>query len=148
MKALVDRRHLGDHGQMTIELCVILPVAIVVAAMVVNATAFFGYCAEFDRVARNAIRVVAASPDAGQGKGEAAARIKEKISSCINAPNLVCEVSATSNGKGLDTYEAELKYWPTLFGMGIRSSVFGVSLPPLVHKSCLTVDPYSPGKLL
>ena len=44
------------------ELVAVLPVAIVVAAITVNALVFFGDCAAFDRIARNAVRVYATSP--------------------------------------------------------------------------------------
>ena len=50
------------QGQMTMELMAVLPVAILIAIIAVNVLVFFGDCASFDRVARNAIRVYATSP--------------------------------------------------------------------------------------
>ena len=51
-------RKLADRsGQMTVELCAVLPVVIVIAAILVNVMTFFGECAEFDRVARNSVRL-------------------------------------------------------------------------------------------
>lgn len=138
---------LDNRGQMTVELCVILPVAIAIAVITVNAVAFFGYCSEFDRVARNAIRVIAASPEGGLDKSIAASRIRSEICASINAPNTSCDVEVSTDAYGLETYKATLKFWPTLFGMGIKSSVFGVQIPPLSHASCLTIDPYIPGEI-
>lgn len=138
---------LGTRGQMTIELCVVFPVAIAIAVITVNAITFFGHCSEFDRVARNAVRVEAASPERGQDKSTVANRIKSEICASIKDSNISCEVEVSSHANGLETYKATLKYWPSLFGMGLKSSVFGVQMPPLSHVSSLTVDPYIPGEI-
>lgn len=142
------RRKLDNRGQMTIELCIVLPVAIIIAVIAVNAMTFFSYCAEFDRVTRNAVRVAAASPSANQDKAVTVSSIKSQIINCVNASNTSCEVSSSVESNGLETYKATLKYWPTLFGMGLKDSVFGVKLPPLTHSSSLTVDRYTPGEIL
>lgn len=137
-----------ECGQMTVELCIVFPVAIAIALIVVNAATFLGYCSQFDRVARNAIRVVAASPEGGQTKSDSINRIKNEIASSIGDPNVSCDVTVASDSFGLDKYEATLIYRPTLFGVGINSSVFGVRLPSLSHVSTLVVDPYVPGEIL
>lgn len=51
----VLRKERGDAGQATVELAVVLPVAIVLAVIVVNALSFFEACAAFDQLARQAI---------------------------------------------------------------------------------------------
>ena len=63
----VLRKERGDAGQATVELAVVLPVAIVLTVIVVNALSFFEACAAFDQLARQAICAYAPSPDAGQG---------------------------------------------------------------------------------
>ena len=45
-------------------------------------------------------------------------------------------------------YCGRLSFAPTLFGLGLKDEVFGVSLPRLVHEVDLTVDAYRPGVLL
>ena len=45
-------------------------------------------------------------------------------------------------------YCGRLSFAPTLFGLGLKDEVFGVSLPRLVHEVALTVDAYRPGVLL
>lgn len=142
-----NMKDIGDRGQMAIELSVAFPVAIAIAVIVVNAATFFSYCSEFDRVARNAVRVIAASPEAGQDKSRAANRIESEIRTSLDASNTSCEVTVTTDAYGFETYKATLKYWPTLFGLGLKSSVFGVQMPSLSHVSKLTVDPYKPGKI-
>ncbi len=141
-------KRLGNRGQMTVELCVVMPIAIVIAVMVVNAATFFGYCSEFDRVTRNAVRVVAASPESHQSRSDAVSRIKSYIKDSVNASNISCDVEVSVNAYGLETYKATLRYWPTLFGLGMKTSVFGVQMPSLSHSSSLTVDPYTPGEIL
>ena len=49
----VLRKERGDAGQATVELAVVLPVAIVLAVIVVNALSFFEACAAFDQPAGN-----------------------------------------------------------------------------------------------
>lgn len=142
------RKCTSERGQMTVELCVVLPVALAIAVIVINAMTFFSYCSEFDRVARNAVRVVAASPAANQSRDMAAAAIATEIRSSIDASNTECDVSVSVDAFGNESYKMTISYWPTLFGLGLRSSVFGVALPPLVHASQMTVDPYSPGEIL
>lgn len=144
-----SRRHLydGERGQMTVELCMFLPIAIIIAVIVVNAAAFFGDCAKFDRVARNAVRVHAASPTYGQVGSGSSSMVREALETEFSADNLSCEVTVSSDHLGFDTYEMTLAYKPTLFGMGLRTEVLGVPLPSLQHTSRLTVCPYKPGML-
>lgn len=137
-----------ERAQMTVELCALLPVAIIVAVIAVNAMTFFSECAEFDRVSRNAVRVHAASPSYGEGSSEASALVAAALDEAFSAENLSCEVSVSSGHQGFSTYEMTLSFSPTLFGMGIRSEVLGVAIPPLKHVSTLTVHPYRPGMLL
>ena len=137
---LCSRVQADDRGQMTVELLVVLPVVLIVAVVAVNALTFFGDCAAFDRVARNAVRLCAASPaygqDAGRGAEEALVR-----------DNLAVGVEVSGGVLGHVTYTATLAYAPTLFGLGLRDEVLGVRLPRLEHRVSLTVDPYKPGML-
>lgn len=138
----------GDRGQLTVELAVVLPVALIIAVIAVNACTFFSECAEFDRLARNAVRVCACSPAYGQGIEQSAAAAEAMIGEALD---LECEevaVSAQVRGGGYVSFEAQLRYRPTLFGMGLREEVLGVPLPSLCHSVSLVVDPYKPGMLL
>lgn len=139
-KALASRR-----GQMTVELMAVLPVAIVIAAIAVNVLLFFGDCAAFDRCARNAIRTYATSPSYGVQAGQSQASIQEAISSQMSADYLSVEVVREGAGWGLVRYTATLDMAPNLFGMGLRDSVLGVSMPHIRHSTSLVVDTYKPG---
>lgn len=132
-------------GQMTVELMAVLPVALIIAAIAVNALAFFGDCASFDRVARNAVRVYATSPTYGALPAQCQARIAEAVKAEFDGPFEQVWVSYEGIGGGLGRYTATIDYAPNLFGLGVRDSVFGVSLPHLEHSASLVVDAYKPG---
>ena len=135
----------GSSGQMTVELMVVLPVAIIIAAIVVNALLFFGDCAAFDRVARNAMRVYATSPTYGVQAGQSQASIQAAIQGEIDDSFEQVTVTYEGMSGGLTRYTATLDYAPNLFGMGLRDSVLGVALPHLQHSTSLVLDTYKPG---
>lgn len=135
-------------GQMTIELACALPVLIVVAVMVTNALSFFADCATFDRTTREAVRVYAASPGYGLGPEQACPLVEGAAKAAINRPNVDLSVSCAPAGLGFESFTAIIEFAPTLFGMGLRSEVFGVSLPRLTHEVTYTVDPFKPGVVI
>lgn len=134
-----------ERGQMTVELAVAMPVLIVVAVIAANALTFFAECAVFDRVAHEAVRVNAAAPAYGQGPGQSCALVEQDIRSVLDADNLDVSVSCGSVGFDCEQFSATLSFYPTLFGMGLRSEVFGVALPTLSHTTSYVVDVYKPG---
>lgn len=136
---------IDDDGQMTVELAVTMPVLIIVAVIAVNACTFLYQCAVFDRVAHEAVRAYAASPAYESGPAQACSSVEQAIGSQLDAPNLDIGVSHAAVGADFDEYRATLTFHPTLFGMGLRSEVFGVSLPPLVHETVYVVDSYRAG---
>ena len=133
---------------MTIELAVALPVLIIVAAIAMNALTFFHDCAVFDRVAHEAVRVHATSPAYGEEVGQSCARIEQDIRAQLNDSNLNVSVSQGAAGADFDSYTATLEYAPTLFGRGVASSVFGVSMPTMTHVTTYVVDRYRPGVIV
>lgn len=137
-----------ERGQATVELAVALPVVIIVAVIAVNAMLFFSECAAFDRIARDAVRSQATSPAYGQDVEQSAALIEASIGESFDEPYLASRVVASNGGAGHTTFTATLEFSPTLFGMGLKSQVFGVRLPHLEHSVSLTVDTYKPGVLL
>ena len=144
----VGRRLRGRDGQMTIELAAALPVLIVVAVIAINALCFFEDCAVFDRVAHESIRVYAASPGYGQDGAQSCALIEQNIVAVLDRDNVEVSVTRSSAGFDLETYSATIEYAPTLFGMGLRSEVFGVPLPRLAHSTSLVVDVYKSGVII
>lgn len=138
----------NSSGQATVELAVVFPVVIIVAVILVNAALFFSECSAFDRQFRNAVRACAASPAYGQDQGSICAQIKRMLDEAIERDYLEVQVDCSGGGFGLTTFTATAEFSPTLFGLGMKSEVFGVGLPKLRHTSSLTVDCYKPGMLL
>ena len=138
----------SQSGQMTVELAVAFPVLIIVAVIAVNACAFFVDCAVFDRVASDAIRVHSASPAYRQATSQSCALIEQEIASALDADNVDVSVTCSAAGFNMERFTATMEFAPTLFGMGLRSRVFGVALPHLMHSTSLVVDVYKPGVVL
>lgn len=135
----------SERGQATVELAAVIPVVLIVAVVTVNALGFFGACASFDRVARQAICLYGAAPDAGEGPDDVVGHVEEALREAVGAANVSVAVSVESTALGLERYTARIEFAPTLFGLGLRSEVFGVLLPQLRHEVSLVVDRYRPG---
>lgn len=133
-----------ERGQMTVELAVIFPVLIIVAAISVNVLTFFSECASFDRQFAQAVRVCASSPAYGETAQGNAGLVSDRLAA-FSRDYLEVSVSSESVGSGHVKYAGELVYSPTLFGMGLRSEIFGVSLPKLTHAASYVIDPYKAG---
>ncbi len=140
-------KKLSDRGQMSVELAVVLPVVIIIAVIVVNALTFFSECSSFDRIARNAVRVCATSPAYEQDLSQSISKVSDLIESAMPSENTESSVSASDNGLGYTSFTLTLSYYPTLFGLGLKSEVFGVPLPSLNHSVSIVIDTYKPGML-
>ncbi len=136
------------NGQMTVELAIAFPVLIIIAVIAVNALLLFSECASFDNSFRDAVRVYATAPAYGQELEQSKAQVATALAKSSDKPYLASSVAVQGNSGGHVTFEGTLDFSPTLFGLGLKSSVFGVSLPHLLHKVSLTVDCYKPGVLL
>lgn len=142
-------RRTGDEcGQMTVELAVAFPVLIIVAVIAVNALTFFSECSAFDNAFRDAVRVHATSPAAGQGTEQSSALVQTMLAQAFDESNESVRVSVEGASGGHVRFSGTLEFHPTLFGLGLKSSVFGVGLPPLSHGVSIVVDCYKPGVLL
>ena len=132
-----------ERGQMTVELAVMIPVLVAIAVIAMNAMLFFSECAAFDRLARNAVRAFATSPaygeDSSQSCSAALGAIEEGMG-IADKDYLEASVSVASESFGQKRFRATLRFTPTLFGMGLKSSVFGVARPAWVHSAELVGD--------
>ena len=137
------------RGQMTVELAVVFPVLIAVAFIAMNALQFFGLCSSFDRTAHAFMRTVAASPAYGQDAETVRSLIEDGLFHHYeDRAEIQVSVAYRGVAPDLDRFTAEMTYHPTLFGLGLRTEVMGVALPPLVHRTQLTLDRYKPGVFL
>lgn len=137
-----------EAGQGTVEFAVVFPVLIIVAVIAVNALLFFSECALFDRVSREAVRVHATSPAYGQGLEQSCALVEGTLSAACSHSNVSTRVSVEGVQGGHAAFTATLEFAPTLFGLGLKSEVFGIALPKLTHHARFVVDSYKPGVLL
>lgn len=137
-----------EQGQMTVELAVALPVLLAVAIIAVNALLFFSECAAFDAASRDAVRICAASPAYGQDLEQSRAQVAAALSEAFDRPYTASSVAVEGSADGHATFTSTLEFSPTLFGMGLKSSVFGIALPKIAHAASFTVDCYKPGVLL
>lgn len=136
-----------SHGQMTMEFMAMFPIMIIVACIAVNAVLFLSVCSGFDVQAKNAIRTYATSPGFGESGASAGPRIQSVLDAEFSSDAVSVSVVSSDAGAGMVRFDATLDYTPNLFGMGIRDSVLGVSLPHLRHTTSLVVSPYKPGVL-
>lgn len=141
-------RCLSEHGQASVELMMALPVMIAVTVIMVNALLFFSDCAAFDRLAHQAVRVHAASPAYGQDAQRSRDLVQSELERSFARDNLEVSVAVESVSGGRLAFDATLEYSPTLFGMGLRTEVFGVRLPGLSHTASYVVDQYKPGVVI
>lgn len=138
-----------NAGQMTVELCIVFPVVIAIALIAVNALTFFSECAQFDRLVRNCIRIYSTSLSEGADESAVTSEIVSHVTKQMGEDaQIECQMSGSLRGEEFVTYTVTYSYAPTLFGMPLRGSVFGISLPQIKHSINMAVDPYSPGKWL
>lgn len=135
----------NKEGQMTVELAVAFPVLIIVAVVMVNALSFAGECARFDRISRNSLRTETSTPSIDESTSASCSRVKEVLDEEFRADNESVEVSILQEKDFCVEFECELKWYPTLFGMGLKSEVFGVHMLELSHKNSLVIDPHRAG---
>ena len=137
-----------ERGQMTVEMAVVFPVLIIVAVIAVNALVFVSECAAFDRVFGEAVRVHAASRAYGQSEATAVGEVRAALERAFSEDNIAIDVTVENAGSGCRRFIATLQYAPTLFGLGLRESVLGVSLPRVSHSASFVIDSYKPGVFL
>lgn len=137
MKKLIERK-----GQMTVEFCVVIPVLLLIALLLVNALSFVSETAKFDRIARNSVRVYASSQGRGEELEQAKASIEEDLKSAFSQNNEETECESFEDSFGLKQIRCKLSWQPTLFGLGLKDEILGVSTPKLVHEINLTLDKY------
>ena len=148
---------LGDEsGQMTVELAVMAPVAIVVALVVLNLMGFVEACAAFDQASLDAVLAHGVAPAGEQSERSAADEVREALEDALGREDR-CEVevrceSVSEGATGtsfavsplLTRYVCTLTYrpWPSLVRMP------GVTFEApigLRHERELVVDRYRSG---
>ena len=154
-----DRR-----GQMTVELAVVFPVALIVVYIMINIMMYLGACARFDALAAESIRTMAASPGSDSYDiGLRAGRAQSVLAANFRAnDNVKVQVSGAdiSIGGIAESMESDLqsaiafsllpkqeRYTCTLIyhPWGFPNGIFGVQLFEVRHQVEFVIDPYRPG---
>ena len=134
-----------EHGQMAVELAVVMPVILIVLVIAVDMLVFAGECARFDHIAPQRVLAQAASaPMNGYELGARTAAIRAALESDFAKESSSIEVSYEDAGVALasmSVYRCTFRFapWPL--------SIAGA--PALLEHECnIAVDPYTPGELL
>lgn len=135
-------------AQMAVELAVCVPVMIVVSVVVVNALLFFSECAAYDNAFRESVRIHASSPSYGQNLPAVLGKVDAQLAQRFTGEYKETTVAVRGTHAGHAIFTGTLVLRPTLFGMGLRSHVLGVSMPNMTHSVSLTIDSYKPGVFL
>jgi Flp pilus assembly protein TadG len=146
-KKISAQRKRNISGQASIEMAFLLPLALVVALIAVNALVFFEECARFDRTVRQTVVALGSTPSAGQTTEALTQQVSAVLNAQYEESPIEIEIAAQKRSDGLISYTAEMAYQPTLFGLPFRTSVFGVMFPTLRHSTNMVVDVYRPGVL-
>jgi Flp pilus assembly pilin Flp len=146
----------GEQGQMTVELAVLIPPAIVVALIAYNLMGFVDACAAFDRLSLDAVVAHGVAPSGAQTEATGASEVQSAITSALGREG-TCEVSVSvedvDSGEAssefvvsplLRRFVCKLTYkpWPS----SVRMPGITLDAPfALEHERSLVVDRYRPG---
>lgn len=132
---------------MVVELCVVMPVILMVAVAIVDGLVFAAACARFDHLAPQAVIAVATAPegtsfDAGASSVEIAGRLEE----AMGEEHTTVGVEADDNGRLCEfTCRLSMAPWPLADAGG---DVMGMSVPlRLSREFKFCVRPYVIGEL-
>lgn len=135
------------QGQMTVEFVVAFPVFIAIAIIGTQALLVFSECSMFDNAFRDAARIHGSSVGLGETNDQSIARIQQDIDQVITSSYSSCTVASITQGNHI-VFEGMLECRPTLFGIPLKSSLFGVTFPTITHHISIVIDPYKPGVLI
>ena len=147
-----------EEGQMSVELAVVLPVALVVALTIVNIMTYLGYCARFDRASLDAVIAHGVSPAGIQSNLSSVEAIRSSLEEVFaDAPAVSVEVSAapisspTSLLVTLAPYltriTCTMRFVPWPRHLRIAGVVMDAPFA-LEHSRSLVVDRYRPGVVM
>jgi hypothetical protein len=151
---------------MTVEMAVVIPVALAIVYIMVNVMMYLNACARFDPLAAEAVRTQAASPGADSYDiGLRASRVQSVLAHNLSGYDQVVvrvqaqEMSVGGIAEGIDSevgsalafsllprqerYTCTLLYRP----WGFANGIFGVQLFEVSHTVEFVIDPYKPGVL-
>ena len=145
-----------DTGQMTVEMVVALPVAVVLLLITTNLMFFLSSCARFDNVAATAVVDAGCRYPASSTPDDLSANIRSYIVSAMGAGSR-CDITVrrvgSSLGEGLFStpveYECTMRYrpWPSVGASMTVGEVRSGSLSVLTRTRSVAIDPFRAGAL-
>lgn len=135
----------ANEAQATVELCVMFPIILIIAVIMVNALTFFTKCASFDRSLQQIVSSLGTSIAYGENIQNFRSQIIAMLNDEFDNDFIEFEISVENQSGNHQTFDGILKMYPTLFGMGLRDNIFGVPLPSLNHHQKISIDVYKPG---
>lgn len=136
-----------EAGQMVVELCVVMPVILMVAVAIVDGLVFAAACAKFDHLAPQAVLAVAASPEGTSfDAGACSAEVEGQLSEEMAKDRAEVFVEARDSGRVCEfTCKLSMTPWPLADGSG---SVMGMGMPMRLSREFkFSVRPYVIGEL-
>lgn len=133
---------------MAVELCVTMPIVLMIAVVILDSLTFAAACARFDHLAPQTVVAVAGAPSGTSfDSDDCASQIQQQLSSELDSEHLQVEVSVSQDGALCEfTCKTLAAPWPFYAGNG---SLFDLKIPSLMkHEASLSVRPYSIGALL
>ena len=141
----------GEHGQMAVELAIVLPVIVAVMVVVVDCMVYLGQCARLDHLAPQQTLAIAASPARELYSPEdRVVAVEEALQAEFPSDEVIISVSSENAGVALSsmevyTYSLRMSPWPLSRGGTV---LFGMRVPVyLEHEYSFAFDPYTPGEL-
>lgn len=136
-----------EAGQMVVELCVVMPVILMVAVAIVDGLVFVAACAKFDHLAPQAVLAAAASPEGTSfDAGACSAEVEGQLSEEMAKDRAKVSVEASDGGCVCEfTCKLSMIPWPLADPGG---SVMGMGVPmQLSREFKFCVRPYVIGEL-
>ncbi len=148
----------ADDGQMSVELAVIMPVAIVVALAIANIMAFLDCCTRFDRASLDAVIAHGVSPSGTQSSVSAVSGIESALAEAMGEGEAITvEVSSSSLASDpgellsmaphLVRYTCTMRFRPWPRHLVIAGAVVDAPFE-IEHTRTLVVDRYRPGVVI
>lgn len=134
-----------ESGQMVVELCVVMPVVLMVAVAIIDGLVFTAAASKFEHLSSQAVLAAAAAPAGTQFDSvQVAGEVQELLAQEMGDSRVDVEVGASQSGKVCEfACKMFMRPWP----LG-SASVFGMLIPTALEHECrFDVRPYVIGEL-
>lgn len=135
-----------EAGQMVVELCVTMPVVLMVAVVVVDALVFTATASKFDHLSSQAVIAVAGAPAGTQfDSAQLSSEVRDLLVEEMGDSHVQIDVSASDDGSISEfTCKMSMAPWP----LGTGGQVMDMTIPVLLeHELRFAVRPYVIGEL-